>query len=69
MAALPTLKLVASGHVSDAFSEDPLRVLRGMQFIARFNLEAAPETVAICQKLSPEQLPMERLWEEEKAHS
>ena len=29
-------------HVSDAFSEDPLRVLRGMQFVARFNLEAAP---------------------------
>ena len=53
-------------HVSDAFSEDPLRVLRGMQFIARFNLEAAPETVALCQKLSPEHLPMERLWEEWK---
>jgi tRNA nucleotidyltransferase (CCA-adding enzyme) len=53
-------------HVSDAFSEDPLRVLRGMQFIARFNLEAAPETVALCQKLGPEHLPMERLWEEWK---
>ncbi len=53
-------------HVSDAFSEDPLRVLRGMQFIARFNLEAAPETVALCRKLSPEHLPMERLWEEWK---
>lgn len=53
-------------HVSDAFSEDPLRVLRGMQFIARFNLEAAPETVALCRELSPEHLPMERLWEEWK---
>jgi tRNA nucleotidyltransferase (CCA-adding enzyme) len=29
-------------HVSAAFSEDPLRVLRGMQFIARFDLEATP---------------------------
>lgn len=53
-------------HVSDAFSEDPLRVLRGMQFIARFDLDAAPETIALCRELSPEYLPMERLWEEWK---
>jgi tRNA nucleotidyltransferase (CCA-adding enzyme) len=53
-------------HVSAAFSEDPLRVLRGMQFIARFNLEAAPETIALCRELSPEHLPAERLWEEWK---
>ncbi|TVP76346.1 MAG: HD domain-containing protein, partial [Puniceicoccaceae bacterium] len=53
-------------HVSAAFSEDPLRVLRGMQFIARFGLEAAPETVELCRALSPEHLPMERLWEEWK---
>ena len=31
-------------HVSDHFREDPLRVLRGMQFVARFNLAPAPET-------------------------
>lgn len=53
-------------HVSAAFSEDPLRVLRGMQFIARFDLEAAPETVDHCRDLTPEHLPMERLWEEWK---
>ena len=53
-------------HVSEAFSEDPLRVLRGMQFIARFDLEAAPETIALCRKLSPAHLPAERLWEEWK---
>lgn len=53
-------------HVSAAFSEDPLRVLRGMQFIARFNLTADPETVALCRSLSPQHLPMERLWEEWK---
>jgi len=53
-------------HVSDAFSEDPLRVLRGMQFVARFNLEAAPETITLCRELSPEHLPSERLWEEWK---
>ncbi|MGB1127655.1 MAG: CCA tRNA nucleotidyltransferase [Opitutales bacterium] len=53
-------------HVSDAFSEDPLRVLRGMQFIARFNLKAEPETIALCRQLSPDALPAERLWEEWK---
>ena len=53
-------------HISAAFSEDPLRVLRGMQFIARFDLEAAPETIALCRALSPQHLPAERLWEEWK---
>lgn len=53
-------------HVSDAFSEDPLRVLRGMQFVARFNLKAAPETVELCRTLNPRHLPPERLWEEWK---
>lgn len=32
-------------HTSDAFGEDPLRVLRGVQFAARFDLIAAPETI------------------------
>ena len=53
-------------HVSEAFSEDPLRVLRGMQFIARFDLTPAPGTIELCRQLSPEHLPMERLWEEWK---
>lgn len=53
-------------HVSDAFSEDPLRVLRGMQFIARFELTAEPATVELCRQLSPNDLPAERLWEEWK---
>ena len=34
-------------HVSPKFVEDPLRVLRGMQFIARFDLHPAQETVEI----------------------
>ncbi len=51
-------------HVSDHFTEDPLRVLRGMQFIARFNLDAAPETIDICRTMTPEDLPPERLMEE-----
>jgi len=53
-------------HVSAAFSEDPLRVLRGMQFVARFNLEADPSTIELCRALTPEHLPSERLWEEWK---
>lgn len=53
-------------HVSGAFGEDALRVLRGMQFVARFRLTPAPETIALCRDLSPEHLPPERLWEEWK---
>jgi len=51
-------------HVSPHFAEDPLRVLRGMQFVARFSLEPAPETVAICRGMTPEGLPPERLFGE-----
>jgi tRNA nucleotidyltransferase (CCA-adding enzyme) len=39
-------------HTSDAFPEDPLRVLRGMQFAARFDLNAAAETVALCRRIA-----------------
>jgi len=51
-------------HVSPKFVEDPLRVLRGMQFVARFGLEPAPETVAVCRTVEIEGLPPERLFEE-----
>ncbi|MDA8018898.1 MAG: HD domain-containing protein [Thermoanaerobaculia bacterium] len=51
-------------HVSHQFSEDPLRVLRGMQFAARFELRAASETVALCRTIDPEDLPPERLFAE-----
>ena len=47
-------------HVSDHFREDPLRVLRGMQFVARFNLRPASETIAVCRTMEPEGLPPER---------
>lgn len=53
-------------HTSDAFPEDPLRVLRGMQFAARFNLTAAPETVELSRRIAgtfPE-LAGERVLEE-----
>ena len=48
-------------HVSDHFREDPLRVLRGMQFVARFDLSPAPETVEVCRAMTPEGLAPERL--------
>jgi tRNA nucleotidyltransferase (CCA-adding enzyme) len=51
-------------HVSAHFGEDPLRVLRGMQFCARFGVTPAPETIAECQKLSPTHLSSERLFGE-----
>ena len=51
-------------HVSEKFREDPLRVLRGMQFVARFGLDPAPETIAVCRTVTPEGLPPERLFEE-----
>lgn len=40
-------------HTSDRFDEDPLRVLRGVQFAGRFNLELAPETAELCQEMAP----------------
>lgn len=51
-------------HVSPKFSEDPLRVLRGMQFSARFDLEPAAETVSLCRRIDPEGLAAERLFDE-----
>ena len=53
-------------HISSAFSEDPLRVLRAMQFIARFNLSVSPDTLKLCQSLTPNEIPKERIWEEWK---
>jgi tRNA nucleotidyltransferase (CCA-adding enzyme) len=53
-------------HTSPAFPEDPLRVLRGMQFAARFNLTAAPETIELARSIkdSYPELARERVREE-----
>ena len=53
-------------HTGSQFPEDPLRVLRAMQFAARFNLQVAPETIELCKNISPENLPIERIFEEWK---
>jgi tRNA nucleotidyltransferase (CCA-adding enzyme) len=53
-------------HVSGLFGEDPLRVLRAVQFAARFGMRLAPETAALCRELLPQAagLPPERVWRE-----
>jgi tRNA nucleotidyltransferase/poly(A) polymerase len=53
-------------HTSMAFGEDPLRVIRGVQFAARFNMEFALSTALICRSLksSFKELAVERLWDE-----
>ena len=49
-------------HVDDAsFGEDPLRVLRGAQFAARFECTVAPETVQLCKTMPLSHLPRERI--------
>jgi tRNA nucleotidyltransferase (CCA-adding enzyme) len=53
-------------HTSPAFAEDPLRVLRGMQFASRFNLRPHPSTVALCRQIQDTfgELARERVREE-----
>ena len=53
-------------HVGPAFGEDPLRVLRAMQFAGRFDFAIDPETLAICREQDLSELPRERIWEELK---
>ena len=51
-------------HVSQHFVEDPLRVLRAMQFSARFGFKAWSGTVGLCRKMTPEGLARERQFDE-----
>ncbi|NHC02463.1 multifunctional CCA addition/repair protein [Acinetobacter sp. 187] len=58
-------------HVSDAFAEDPLRVLRVARFAARYHqygFKVADETLELMQKLSDsgelKALTAERVWKE-----
>jgi tRNA nucleotidyltransferase (CCA-adding enzyme) len=55
-------------HVSPAFSEDPLRVLRVARFAARFGFAVAPETEALLRVIVASgelaALPSERVWQE-----
>ncbi|MEX0332313.1 MAG: CCA tRNA nucleotidyltransferase [Puniceicoccaceae bacterium] len=51
-------------HCSPRFSEDPLRVLRGMQLAARIPATVAPDTLELCRQLTPESLSPERFFGE-----
>lgn len=56
-------------HVSPAFAEDPLRILRVARFAARFtDFEVAPETMALMRQMvaagEVDHLVAERVWQE-----
>ena len=46
------------------FADDSLRVLRALQFAARFDLAIEPATAAICAAIPLDDLPAERIWVE-----
>ncbi len=54
------LRMVDAG----TFPDDSLRVLRAVQFVARFDLELDPETRALCRTIQLDDLPAERIWGE-----
>jgi len=55
-------------HVSEAFSEDPVRILRVARFAARFGFSIAPETMQLMKGLvasgETDYLVPERVWQE-----
>ncbi|HSC80793.1 MAG TPA: multifunctional CCA addition/repair protein [Chitinolyticbacter sp.] len=55
-------------HVSPAFTEDPVRVLRLARFAARFGFDVAPETLELMRQMVSEgevdHLVPERVWQE-----
>jgi len=55
-------------HVSDAFAEDPVRILRVARFAARFGFEVARETMELMRRMvksgETDYLVPERVWQE-----
>jgi len=55
-------------HVSPAFAEDPVRILRVARFAARFGFAVAPETMALMNRMvqagEADALVPERVWQE-----
>jgi len=55
-------------HVSPAFSEDPVRILRAARFVARTGFRIAPETLALMRDMvsngEVDALVPERVWQE-----
>jgi tRNA nucleotidyltransferase (CCA-adding enzyme) len=48
----------------ETFGDDSLRVLRALQFAARFELAIDPDTARICAGIALDDLPAERIWGE-----
>jgi len=46
------------------FPDDSLRVLRALQFSARFDLRIDPDTARLCSSIALDDLPAERIWGE-----
>ncbi|HUQ73614.1 MAG TPA: multifunctional CCA tRNA nucleotidyl transferase/2'3'-cyclic phosphodiesterase/2'nucleotidase/phosphatase [Burkholderiales bacterium] len=55
-------------HVSEAFAEDPVRILRTARFAARFGFAVAPETMDLMRRMvaagETDYLVPERVWQE-----
>jgi len=55
-------------HVSDAFAEDPVRILRVARFAARFGFSVHPDTMALMRRMvdsgETDHLVAERVWQE-----
>jgi len=55
-------------HVSEAFAEDPVRILRAARFAARFGFSVHPETMALMRRMvesgETDHLVAERVWQE-----
>lgn len=55
-------------HVSHAFNEDPVRILRGARFAARFDFKIAPQTMTLMRDMvnngEVDALVPERVWQE-----
>jgi tRNA nucleotidyltransferase (CCA-adding enzyme) len=62
------LKAGVLRHVSEAFAEDPVRILRGARFAARFGFNFAPETLELMRAMvrngEVDALVAERVWQE-----
>jgi len=62
------LKAGVLRHVSDAFAEDPVRILRGARFAARVGFTIALETLALMRSMvengEVDALVAERVWQE-----
>jgi tRNA nucleotidyltransferase (CCA-adding enzyme) len=62
------LKVGVLRHVSPAFAEDPVRILRVARFAARFGFRIAPETMKLMREMArngeADALVAERVWQE-----